>query len=134
MGRQRKAQVPVGELVMYMPMEKPKDKGEIRNHVGIMFPMVAVENRLAVPVMEPRDYKARGFHIWRDVELAKYGFAEDSEGFRVAQSGTEAKPHSGGCRERIRHATKSDDVGQQRMLAAAATRADRMVTGTGHKS
>ena len=60
--------------------------------------MVAVENRLAVPVMEPRDYKARRFHIRRDVELAKYGFVEDCEGFRVAQSGAEAKPHSGGCR------------------------------------
>ena len=96
--------------------------------------MVAVENRLAVPVMEPRDYKARRFHIRRDVELAKYGFAEDCEGFRVAQSGAEAKPHSGGCCERIRHATMSDDVGQQRMHAAAATRADRRATGTGHKS
>ena len=32
----RKAMVPFGELVMFMPMEKPKDKGEIRNCVGIM--------------------------------------------------------------------------------------------------
>ena len=31
----RKAQVPIGELVMFIPMEKPKDKGEIRNRVGI---------------------------------------------------------------------------------------------------
>ena len=35
--------------------------------------MVAVENRPAVPVMEPRDYKARPFCIRREVELAKYG-------------------------------------------------------------
>ena len=30
----RKALVPFGELVMFMPMEKPKDEGEIRNRVG----------------------------------------------------------------------------------------------------
>ena len=31
----RKALVPFGELVMFMPMEKPKDKGEVQNCVGI---------------------------------------------------------------------------------------------------
>ena len=32
----RKALVPFGELVMFMPVERPKDKGEVRNRVGIM--------------------------------------------------------------------------------------------------
>ena len=32
--------------------------------------------------------------------------------------GVEAKPHSEGCRERIRQAMMNDDVGQQRLLAA----------------
>ena len=118
-------------MVMFMPMEKPKDKGEVRNCVGIILglvdrsdevvigttervvkarivhrmlvgqrgdaacansirgvtwqpnpaeaaegeplgmaqarivsvPMVAVENRPAVPVMEPRDHKAHRFCI-----------------------------------------------------------------------
>ena len=31
----RKALVPFGELVMFMPMEKLEDKGEARNRVGI---------------------------------------------------------------------------------------------------
>ena len=34
--------------------------------------MVAVENRPAIPVMEPRGYKARRFYIGREVQLAKY--------------------------------------------------------------
>ena len=67
-------------------------------------PMVAVENRLAVPVMEPRDYKALRFYIRREVKLAKYGFSDDCEACCVAQVGAEAKPHSEGCRERIRQA------------------------------
>ena len=146
--RYRKAHVPFGDLVMFMPMEKPKDKGEVRNCVGIMLglvdrsdevvigttervvnartvhrmlagqrgdaacaksitgvprqpnpaeaaegvplgmaqarivsvPMVAVENRPAVPVMEPRDSKARRFYIGRKVELAKYGFSDAAKG------------------------------------------------------
>ena len=32
--------------------------------------------------------------------------------------GAEAKPHSGGCRERTIHAVMNDDVGQQRLHAA----------------
>ena len=32
----RKALVPFGELVMFMPIEKPKDNGEVRNCVGVM--------------------------------------------------------------------------------------------------
>ena len=84
----------------------------------VSVPMVAAENRPAVPVMEPRDYKARRFYIWREVELAKYGFSDDFEGCRVAQVGAEAKPHSEGCRERIRQAMMNDDVGQQRLRAA----------------
>ena len=182
----RKAHVPFGELVMFMPIEKPKDKGEVRNCAGIMMvlversgevvigttdrkvkartvhrmpvgqrgdaayaksirgvpwqpnpaeaaegeplgvaqarivsvPIVAVENRPAVPVMEPRDYKARRFYIPREVELAKYGFSDDCEGCRAVQVGAEAKPHSEGCRERIRQAMMKGDVGQQRLRAA----------------
>ena len=177
----RKVFVPFGELVMSMPMVKPKDKGEVRNCVDIMLglvvrsdevvigttervveartvhrmpegqrgdaayaksirgvpwqpnpavaaegellgmaqarivsvPMVAVENRRAIPVMEPRDYKARRFYIRREVELS-----DDCEGCRVAQVGAEAKPHSEGCRERIRQAMMNDDVCQQRLRAA----------------
>ena len=182
----RKALVPFGELVMFMPMEKPKDNGEVRNCVGIMLglvdrsdevvigttermvkarivhrmlveqrgdaayaksirgvpwqpnpaeaaegeplgmaqarivsvPMFAVETRPEVPVIEPRDYKARRFYIRREVELAKYGFSDVCEGCRVAQMGAEAKPHSEGCRERIGQAMMNDDVGQQRLRAA----------------
>ena len=36
----RKALVPFGELVMFMPLEKPKVKGEARNRVGIMLGLV----------------------------------------------------------------------------------------------
>ena len=32
----RKALVPFGELVMFMPIEKPKDNGDVRNRVGVM--------------------------------------------------------------------------------------------------
>ena len=68
--------------------------------------------------MEPRDDKARRFYTQREVELAKYGFSDVCEGCRVAQVGAEAKPHSEGCRERIRQAMVNDDVGQQRLRAA----------------
>ena len=81
-------------------------------------PMVAVENRPSIPVMEPRDYKARRFYIRREVELAKCGFSAACEGCRVAQEGAESKPHSEGCRERIRQAMMNDDVAQQRLRAA----------------
>ena len=88
----------------------------------VSVPMVAVENRPAVPVMEPRDYKARRFYIQREVELAKNGFSDDCEGCHVGRVGAEAKPHSEGCRERIRQAMMNDDVGQQRLRAAGAAR------------
>ena len=68
----------------------------------VSVPTFAVENKPAVPVMEPRDYKARRFDIPREVELAKYGFSDDCEG----------------CRERIRQAMMNEDVGQQRLRAA----------------
>ena len=85
----------------------------------VSVPMVAVENRPAVPVMEPREYKARRFYIRREVELAKYGFSDDCEGCRVAQVGAAAKPNSEGCRERIRQAMMNDDdLDQQRLRAA----------------
>ena len=83
----------------------------------VSVPMVAVENRPAIPVMGPKNYKAGRFYIRREVELAKYGFSDDCEGCRVAQVGAEAKPHREGCRERVRQAMMNDDVGQQRLRA-----------------
>ena len=62
--------------------------------------------------------KPVGFYTWREVELAKYGFPDDCEECCVARVGAEAKPHSEGCRERIRQAMMNDDVGQQRLRAA----------------
>ena len=78
---------------------------------GVSVPMVAVEHRQAVSVLEPRGYKARRFYIQREVELAKYGFSDDCEGCRVAQLGAEAKPHIEGCRDRIRQAMMNDESG-----------------------
>ena len=162
----RKALVPFDELVMFMPMEKPKDKGEVWNCVGIMLglvdrsdevvigttgrvvkartvhrmpvgqrgdaahaksirgvpwqpnpaeaaegeplgmaqacivsvPMVAVENRTAVPVMEPTDYKARRFYIWREGELAKQNDSS-SHGAEGLQSPSVLHPARSGARE-----------------------------------
>ena len=65
---------------------------------NVSVPMVAVERRPAVPVMEPRDFKSRRFFSRGEVELAKYGFSDDCEGCRVAQVGAEAKSHGEGCR------------------------------------
>ena len=152
---------------MFMPIGKPKDKGDVRNHVGIMLgladrsdevvtgtpervvkaraahrmpagqrsdaryaksirgvpwqpnpaevaegeplgmarivsvPMVPIEHLTAVPVVEPRLYRARWICIRREVELMKFGNSDDCDGWNVAQFGAEAKPHSEGCRERI---------------------------------
>ena len=93
----------------------------------VSVPIVPVEHRPAVPVMEPRDYKVCRFCVRREVALAKYGFSDDCEGCRVVQSGAEGKLHSEGCRERIRQAVMKDDVGQQR-LHAAEQRLDRRFT------
>ena len=41
----RKALVPFGELVMFMQVEKPKDKGEVRNCVDIMLGLVERRSR-----------------------------------------------------------------------------------------
>ena len=60
----------------------------------VSVPMVAVEHRPAVPVTEPRDYRARWFYIEREVEPPKYGVSDDCEGCRVAQVGSGAKPHA----------------------------------------
>ena len=59
----------------------------------VSVPMVPMEHRPAVPVMEPREHKARRFYVRREVELARYGFSVECEGCRVAQVGAEAKPH-----------------------------------------
>ena len=82
----------------------------------VSFPMVLIEHRPAVPVMEPREYRGRPFNIRRQAELAQCGLSDDCEGCRVAQS--EAKPQSEGCRDRIREAMMSDDVGQQGLQLA----------------
>ena len=47
----------------------------------VSVPMVMIEHRLAVPVLEPREYEARRFYIRREVELAN-----------VSESGAEANP------------------------------------------
>ena len=47
-------------------------------------PMAAVENRPAVPVMDPRDYKVRRFCFRRETELEKCRFSHDCEGCRAA--------------------------------------------------
>ena len=57
----------------------------------VCVPTVAVENRPAVRVMEPRECKARRFYIRREVGLAKHGsprnceFGEFSEFYEVAK-------------------------------------------------
>ena len=57
----RKAFVPFGELVMFMPMEKPKDKGEVRNCVGIMLGLVDRSDDVVIGTTE-RVVKARTVH------------------------------------------------------------------------
>ena len=48
----RKAMVLFGELVMFMPMEKPKDKGEIRICVGIMLGLVDRSDKVVACTIE----------------------------------------------------------------------------------
>ena len=48
----RKALVPFGELVMFMPVEKPKDKGGARNRVGIMLGFVARSDEVVIGTTE----------------------------------------------------------------------------------
>ena len=57
----RKALVPFGELVMLMSMEKPKDKGEVRNCVGIMLGLVDRSDEVVIGTTE-RVVKARTVH------------------------------------------------------------------------
>ena len=124
----------------FMPMEKPN-----QNRVGIVLVLVdrsgewlklalfiacqqgsevmpGTRRASEVVPWEPNPAEAaegeRRFYVRREVELAKCGFSDDCEGCRVAQSGADAKPHSEGCRERIRQAMMSDDVGQQRLHGA----------------
>ena len=48
----RHALVPFGELVMFMPIEKPKDKGEVRNRVGFMLSLVDRSDEVDVGMPE----------------------------------------------------------------------------------
>ena len=57
----RKALVPFGELVMIITMEKPKDKGEVRNRVGIMLGLVDRSDGVVIGTTE-RVLKARTVH------------------------------------------------------------------------
>ena len=41
-----------GELVMFMPMEKPKDKGEVRNCIGIMLGLVDRSDEVVIGTTE----------------------------------------------------------------------------------
>ena len=56
----RKALVPLGELVMLMPLEKPRDKGEARNRVGIMLGLVDRSDEVVTGATER--VKARSVH------------------------------------------------------------------------
>ena len=89
----------------------------------ISVPMVPIEHRPAVPVVEPREYRARRFYIRREVELVKFSYSENCDGCSAAQLGTEVKSHSEGCRERIRQAMMVDDMGQQRLQETEQRRA-----------
>ena len=40
----------------------------------VSVPMIPIERRLAVPVMEPREYRSRRSYIRREVEFAKIGY------------------------------------------------------------
>ena len=105
--------------VLWQPNPAEAAAGEPLGMARIVnVPMVPIEHRPAVPVAEPREYRARRFYIRREVELAKDGFSDDCEGCRMAQIGTGAKPHGEGYRERIRQAMMNDDVGQQKSHAA----------------
>ena len=44
----RKALIPFGKLVMFMPIEKPKDKGEVRYRVDIMLGVVDSLTKLSL--------------------------------------------------------------------------------------
>ena len=48
----RKALFPFGELVMFMPMETPKHKGEFRNCVGIMLGLVDRSDEVVIGTTE----------------------------------------------------------------------------------
>ena len=51
----------IGEVVMFMPIEKPKDKGEVRNCVGIMLGLVDRSDEVVIGTTE-RVVKARTAH------------------------------------------------------------------------
>ena len=89
----------------------------------VSVPMVPIKHRPVVPVVEPREYRARRFYIQREVEVVKFGYSENCDGCNAAQLGTKAKPHSEGFRERIRQAMMNDDMGQQRLQEAEQRRA-----------
>ena len=74
----RKALVPFGELVMFMPMEKPKDKGEVRNCVGIMLGLVDRSDEVVIGTTE-RMVKARMAHR---MPVGQRGDAADAKSIR----------------------------------------------------
>ena len=57
----RKALIPFGELLMFMPIGKPEDKGEVQNLLGIMLGLVDRSDEVVIgtPV---RQLKARTLH------------------------------------------------------------------------
>ena len=67
----------------------------------VSVPMVPIEHRPVVPVVEPREHPARRFCIRREVELVKLTCSENIDGCNAAQPGTEAKLHGEGCSKRI---------------------------------
>ena len=63
----------------FMPMERPKDKGEVHNRVVSCWVLwTDLTKSSLVRLSECR------FHMCREVELAKYGLSDDREGCCVA--------------------------------------------------
>ena len=62
----------VSSGVPWQPNPAEEAEGEPLGMVRIVsLPMVPIEHRPAVPVVEPREYRARRFHIRREVELRR---------------------------------------------------------------
>ena len=77
--RYRKARVPFGELVMFMPIEKPKDKGEVRNCVGIMLGLVDRSDEVVIGTIE-RVVKTRTVHRMLVVQRGDAAYAKSIRG------------------------------------------------------
>ena len=75
----RKALVPFCELVMFMPMEKPKDKGEVWDSVGNMLGLVDKSDEVVVGTTE-RVVKARTVHRMLEEQRGDAAYAKSIRG------------------------------------------------------